>query len=282
MRLICPNCGAQYEVADDAVPRAGRDVQCSNCGHTWFQVHPDHDVDLADELEQPLPETESTTPQSSPPETGRDHGDDAVPEDTDEAPRRRLDPAVADLLREEAEHEARVRAAEKAPGGLESQPDLGLSESGDNDAARRAREARERVSRLSGATDGGDRDEAATAASRKGLLPDIDEINSSLRATTDRRPAEADDYDHPGNTSSPRPESERGGSGFRIGFSLSVLIALGLFALYVFADEVAAQLPQVSGPLTQYVAAVGEARLWLDTQAQTFLDWLQKTADEVL
>ncbi|NCO85297.1 MAG: thioredoxin [Rhodobacterales bacterium] len=38
MRLICPNCGAQYEVADDVIPAAGRDVQCSNCGHTWFET----------------------------------------------------------------------------------------------------------------------------------------------------------------------------------------------------------------------------------------------------
>ncbi|MDC0135779.1 zinc-ribbon domain-containing protein, partial [Sulfitobacter sp.] len=31
MRLICPNCDAQYEVPDDVMPVAGRDVQCSNC-----------------------------------------------------------------------------------------------------------------------------------------------------------------------------------------------------------------------------------------------------------
>ncbi|MGJ5621471.1 zinc-ribbon domain-containing protein, partial [Sulfitobacter sp. MF3-043] len=37
MRLICPNCDAQYEV----MPTDGRDVQCSNCGQTWFQHHPD-------------------------------------------------------------------------------------------------------------------------------------------------------------------------------------------------------------------------------------------------
>ncbi|MEO0358252.1 MAG: zinc-ribbon domain-containing protein, partial [Pseudomonadota bacterium] len=36
VRLTCPNCEAQYEVPDDAVPAAGREVQCSNCGHTWF------------------------------------------------------------------------------------------------------------------------------------------------------------------------------------------------------------------------------------------------------
>ncbi|WP_235602498.1 zinc-ribbon domain-containing protein, partial [Sulfitobacter pontiacus] len=41
MRLICPNCDAQYEVPDEVMPSSGRDVQCSNCGQTWFQHHPD-------------------------------------------------------------------------------------------------------------------------------------------------------------------------------------------------------------------------------------------------
>ncbi|MDG1102854.1 MAG: zinc-ribbon domain-containing protein, partial [Ascidiaceihabitans sp.] len=40
MRLICPNCDAQYEVPTEVVPTEGRDVQCSNCGQTWFQHHP--------------------------------------------------------------------------------------------------------------------------------------------------------------------------------------------------------------------------------------------------
>ncbi len=37
MRLICPNCDAQYEVDAGMIPASGRDVQCSNCGRTWFQ-----------------------------------------------------------------------------------------------------------------------------------------------------------------------------------------------------------------------------------------------------
>lgn len=40
MRLICPNCDAQYEVDPTLVPANGRDVQCSNCGKTWFQPPP--------------------------------------------------------------------------------------------------------------------------------------------------------------------------------------------------------------------------------------------------
>ncbi len=38
MRLVCPNCEAKYEVPDDAIPDSGRDVQCANCGHAWFQM----------------------------------------------------------------------------------------------------------------------------------------------------------------------------------------------------------------------------------------------------
>ena len=37
MRLVCPNCVAQYEVADGTIPDSGRDVQCANCNHIWFQ-----------------------------------------------------------------------------------------------------------------------------------------------------------------------------------------------------------------------------------------------------
>ncbi len=38
LRLVCPNCTAQYEVDESVIPEAGRDVQCSNCGHTWWQL----------------------------------------------------------------------------------------------------------------------------------------------------------------------------------------------------------------------------------------------------
>ncbi|NJS39622.1 MAG: hypothetical protein HC783_12105 [Rhodobacteraceae bacterium] len=40
MRLVCPNCEAKYEVPEDAIPDIGRDVQCANCGHSWFQMRP--------------------------------------------------------------------------------------------------------------------------------------------------------------------------------------------------------------------------------------------------
>lgn len=38
MRLTCPRCGAQYEIAAAAIPAAGREVECSACGNVWFQT----------------------------------------------------------------------------------------------------------------------------------------------------------------------------------------------------------------------------------------------------
>jgi len=36
MRLKCPSCGAEYEVAAHMVPQDGRHVQCSACHTRWF------------------------------------------------------------------------------------------------------------------------------------------------------------------------------------------------------------------------------------------------------
>ena len=40
MRLVGPNCEAKYEVPADAIQETGRDVQCANCGHAWYQMRP--------------------------------------------------------------------------------------------------------------------------------------------------------------------------------------------------------------------------------------------------
>ncbi|MBE3638090.1 zinc-ribbon domain-containing protein, partial [Mangrovicoccus sp. HB182678] len=38
MRIICPACQAAYDVPESAIAAGGRDVQCSACGHNWFQL----------------------------------------------------------------------------------------------------------------------------------------------------------------------------------------------------------------------------------------------------
>jgi predicted Zn finger-like uncharacterized protein len=59
MRLICPNCGAQYEVDDRVIPENGRDVQCSACGHGWYQMRKNLVVSSEEELDAGVAEPEA-------------------------------------------------------------------------------------------------------------------------------------------------------------------------------------------------------------------------------
>ncbi|WP_236638406.1 zinc-ribbon domain-containing protein [Mangrovicoccus ximenensis] len=38
IRIVCPACQAAYDVPQAAISAGGRDVQCSACGHNWFQL----------------------------------------------------------------------------------------------------------------------------------------------------------------------------------------------------------------------------------------------------
>src|SRR6056297_1821927 len=76
MRLNCPNCGAQYEVPEAVIPTSGRDVQCSNCGDTWFQHHPDHAPAEAEDL----PEEYAAQPEAAAPEADPDPAPAPEPE----------------------------------------------------------------------------------------------------------------------------------------------------------------------------------------------------------
>jgi hypothetical protein len=188
--------------------------------------------------------------------------DFAEPEPAPARPARRgIDPGVADILRQEAERERQVRSA---PGGIEMQPDLGLTEP-ELTEDERTRQARARMERLRGtsgpsaptAPEMPDAHASIDPSSRRNLLPDIEEINSSLTSTGDR----ADPAQSPMSEDIELPV---GRGGFRSGFRLAI-ITFGLAALvYALAPRLAASIPAAEAPLTQYVSAVNMARVWLD------------------
>ncbi len=398
MRLICPNCGAQYEVPDSVIPENGRDVQCSSCGATWFQNHPrmKPDTNATDDLYDGLdsgqqdefphdpqddqwqdhapapsvpapsvpapsvpapsvsaPATSQPDDNGPQPSDGKAHPepewegfpidpaqhaaaasgnglipdpqdplsripdiaeDDDYEEDPDRdrpAPRRRLDSSVADMLREEAEREARARAAERR-GTLESQPDLGLdagpslrrpaasnppppppetlaplpASAPADDAPDQARA----IAAMAEVTADSDRQAsarstdiqesrmaAAVADSRRALLPDIEEINSTLRATSDRRPSRAADHDTPGSDNG-ADTAQAPARLFNRGFSVTLLIAALLLAVYVLAPMLAQSLPGLAPLLDSYVAFIDDLRIALDMQMQRLSLWLAQIA----
>jgi len=167
-----------------------------------------------------------------------------------------MDPSITGILREEAEREAQLRAAENA--GMESQPDLGLDNAPGDETSRRALQARDRMARMKGENPA--LLAAAESGSRRGLLPDIEEINSTLRSGGD--PAVS-----PGGSTEQQHHPARHKSGFSRGFAIVVLLVLALVMIYANAPKIAEILPQADPYLSSYVALVDQARLWLDTQA---------------
>lgn len=273
MRLVCPNCGAQYEVPDEVIPQGGRDVQCSNCGDTWFQNHPSNDDGLAEELGEARVAPEDTSPpepEPAPEPPAAPEPERATPP-VQPAPRRELDPSVSDVLREEAAREAAARAHEA--GSLEEQPELGIGEP-DDEASRRQREAGDRMARMRGEDPSEAKATAAMAASgsRRGVLPDIDEINSTLRKDSERRKTASE-------VAASREATEQS-SGFGRGFLIVILLAVILIALYIFAPKLAAAVPALAPALDAYVEAVNGARLWLDGQVRGLMGMLDGMASE--
>lgn len=291
MRLICPNCDAQYEVDGSLIPAEGRDVQCSACGHVWFQA-PDmqtEDEALWDAAPVAEPELEpDNVPAAAPvppaPSPGRVSAaqpvDETSGERDDEGPdpevlrRHTLDESLMAVLREEAERETAARAAEaarQAGRGLEMQPDLGLPEAEPasrlrirprTPAAEPAPPRREPEDlRPDPDTDPGTElpvgGAAASRPARRELLPDIERINSTLAASGSARDAGAT----PG-----MPQAQAGAqrSGFRLGFLLMIGLALAGLAVYSQAPLLSRTVPAAEPVLTRFVAGVDRARVGLD------------------
>lgn len=62
MIVSCPECGARYRLADDAIPVEGRAMRCAACKHRWYEIGPDP---VADTPPAPQPEPDITPEQSA-------------------------------------------------------------------------------------------------------------------------------------------------------------------------------------------------------------------------
>ncbi len=277
MRLSCPNCDAQYELSDDAIPAGGRDVQCSNCGHAWFQMPPAHEAEAESEeaLFDPPEDAAEDEPSAEdhpaeephPQDDDTDGSDDEAEKFEGPAPlqRRSIDESLLSVLREEAEREAKARQAEP-PRGIETQTDMGLEAA----VAATVSPAARRVAELKGLDLSEDDGDATPARSgtRRDMLPDIEEINSTLRASDDR-------YDADAEVAALPSLHKRGRSSFRSGFVLMIIIATLMVLAYVMAPKIVQQIPASAGAMAAYVDMVNNARVALDGLMQSAIGVLR-------
>ncbi len=268
MRLICPGCGAQYEVDDGIIPDAGRDVQCSACGHVWFQKS--RPMLLSGEevvtVLSPVAELRAGVEPPRPPLSSSDAVDQVMSSAFDEdpdpelhpapavRPRRALDDSLLAILREEAEREARARRADGP--ALETQQEMNLAEVPPPAVSAPVTEpmaepaAEQAVARPAPVA----APEPVKPLPLPEPLPDIGALKASLRASADRHDAAALEAILP----APRR------AGFRAGFLSVLLIAALATAVYGFAPALSAAVPDLHPAIAAYVERVDLGRVWLD------------------
>lgn len=290
MRLVCPNCDAKYEVPDDAIPEDGRDVQCSSCGHAWFQLRPEAEVAAEEEAalfgddlaaEEPTPALAST-PEPAAAEPAAATPSPTVSSDVDDgteaalaaliaaskeetpaptAPKKELDEDVKALLREEAEREAEARRLDAqrdsvrradAEGQMQVQADLGI----DATTGAALSPTQRRLAMLRGEDPDAPPPEPPRPTARRDLLPDVEEINSTLQPAEPRTDLDAE--------VDALPDLTRNRGGFRSGFFLMILLLVIFAAIYVAAPKLSVQFPALADPLATFVATVDSLRVSLN------------------
>lgn len=263
MRLTCPNCSAQYEVPVEAIPPAGRDVQCSACQHTWFEPGPPPEPLRDEELWDKVPRGENDDEESD------DMAEVATapPPVTPRPARPSVTPEVADILRAEAEREAGVRAKEVAPRPVAvaavspAITDRPTAPTAVETPRRPVVRAPEPVESPDPRPDPLRRPVRTATSRRPDRSLDIDQINSTLRSTSDRIGGKAPQIGK-------APRRRRGFGG---GFAGALLAMAVLALLYVFSSQIIAAVPGTEPVLTSYVNVVNAGRVWLDQQIGQFL-----------
>jgi predicted Zn finger-like uncharacterized protein len=244
MRLICPKCNAQYDIAADAIPKGGRDVQCSSCSHTWFQT-------------EKAPEAASVVAPAAPSKVAAEV-ENAVTK------RKPLDSSIADILRQEAARE-QADADAKADGGT-APAEAAAAQPRRNDPVA-PDETRRRISMMA---EEEVQTPAATAAAATGAVadgtnlrsvPSIDEINQQLRARSQSG-------DGSGLTEAEQQEVVQR-RGFRRGFAFMIILIAIAIAPYVFAEQIVTKFPQTAELMATYIEYMDTLRLWLNEQFQT-------------
>lgn len=296
MRLVCPNCGAVYEVPEDNIPAPGRDVQCSACETTWFFERPLDGEDLQPFEKSPRERDADTEAYdtsgetTSAPDTEGEGEERPEPDRTARENRPRAPAHVSVVLKEEAQREAAVRAAEamRSKGGLdveETIPDLEKYLEDEDIADLAVAPAAREDSTMQSATDApapqfntdlNELDQIYDEAAKEGivsksaLFPEIEKVNSSLGAQATGRGHIEDAH---------LMSSNKRSSSARIGFLTGILLVALAVLTYVYVDELKLNIPELEPYLTEYQQAFERVLSVVETQVSLVAQWMDDKAN---
>ncbi len=254
IRLICPGCGSDYALPVSAIPEAGREVECADCGRVWLarrgdavQAAADHDDEIAPDDDAPPPQREAVMPS------------------------KRLAPDMLQFLKDEVEHERRLREAEGQtryrpvsseayeadwPATTVTLPAAATTTTATGTRVIRhkpqpaAEPQPEAPARVRG-------DDAPTRPARVTRIIEPAPVPGSAPVP---EPAVV-----PEPAAAPAPEAQRR-SGYGAGIALMLAVAASVAVVYVAAPNLAPDSP-LGETLMEWRGGLDRARLWLDGQA---------------
>lgn len=302
MRLVCPRCGAQYEIDAEAIPARGRDVECSACEYVWRAYPAGFDPAARPALSRPLDESvieilrgeaarelearaaereaERATARTAAALARHATPDTTLPGDAPEPPAEGL------VERDAPSRDADPAGPSAVPEGIEPAPVSAAPSTlpvAPTPAARPAAPASPPLDAppAADATDGDltlspdPRSPDSRGADPSDPIPRTAEAPASPAARTSASPTAPAPRPLPATPATRRtpPAVTRAARARRrhdAGYHLAVMVALVAVTLYALAPRMADQ-GALGTTLMSWRAQVDEGRIWLDTQADALV-----------
>jgi len=260
MRLKCPSCAAEYDVAASMIPQEGRHVQCTACHTRWF-VHPPQLPDptedrIIERLEswssRPRPvavadppargnrDAAGRLPDEDDPDAGENFVWDSQAEQPEAEPPSTADPAATEPEPVSGPEEAEVSAAPVEIAAAMT-PGIAQPQAVANQTEAPAAEA-------TFPPEPKDRPAPTTASGKPALRLDLS-------------------VDPNAAPEQPRPQSR-----FAKGLAIALAVFVLALAVYNFHDLILARAPQAAPAIEAYVQVIDDLRQRVADQVAAFID----------
>ena len=258
IEIVCPSCGARYQVPDDSIGPEGRKVTCSSCSHKWRA----HAPAAAEESVE-----ESPVAAESPATVAAGEGEEAAASDPQAAQgggrEEQMDAIrrMLDDLKRSAESDPEPEPEAETPRRASSQPTMRRREEEEvpeDDDRGGGDPLRSRINQLEGERGG------------KAARPSNYDA-ARLRKMHERRARRLQKA----------KERKKKSGAFLTGFTLVAAVTATMVALYVMHPQIIAASPEMQPAMDEYVGTVDRYRFALDEATEDWRAWLSERVEKL-
>lgn len=266
IEIVCPSCGARYQVPDESIGAEGRRVTCSNCSHKWRAYRDAASEEGVDSLErEPAEQAQAVEAPVV----------DATPEPAETAEQAAAGGGAKSGSREE-QMDAIRRMLDDLKRNSEDEPEP-------EPAAQRTSRPEPSPRRRD------DEEEELEDAETDPLKSRIAQLDKSGRAgKASERPSNYDAaklrrmHEKRARRLQRAKERKRRSGAFLTGFTLVTVVAATMVGLYVLHPQIVASSPDFAPAMDEYVVTVDRYRLALDEATADWRGWVEERVGPLL